>query len=66
MKAVKVGRMKLFLNDREVNAVELKAVFDTLDSGSSDGGTFEIIVLSDIDAKGNMYFDIEKYSTYGG
>jgi hypothetical protein len=41
-------------------------VFDTLDSGSSDGGTFEIIVLSDIDAKGNMYFDIEKYSTYGG
>jgi hypothetical protein len=56
--------MKMFLDDKEVNTVELKAVFDTLDSGPSDGGTFEIIVLSDIDEKGNMYFDIEKYSTF--
>ena len=56
--------MKIFLEDKELNAVELKAVFNTLDQGDPDGGTFEIIVLSDIDEKGNMYFEVEKYSTF--
>lgn len=58
--------MKLFLNDKEVNTVELKAVFDTLNHGDPDGGSFEVIVLSYIDVVGNMFFDIEKYSTFGG
>ena len=56
--------MRLFLNDKEVNAVELKAVFDNLNLGDPDGGTFEVITLSYIDTAGNMYFDIEKYSTF--
>lgn len=57
--------MKMFLDDREVNAVELKAVFDAL-KGDPDGGDVEMIVLSHIDQFGNLYFDIEKYSTFGG
>ncbi len=57
--------MQMFLNDREVNATELKAVFDTL-KGDPNGGDVEMIVLSEIDDVGNMYFDIEKYSTFGG
>jgi hypothetical protein len=56
--------MKMFLGNNEVNEVELKSVFDTLDYGPPDGGTFEIIVLSDIDEKGNIYFDIERYSAF--
>lgn len=56
--------MKMFLDDREVNIMELKAVFDNLDYGPPDGGTFESMVLSDIDDKGNMYFDVEKYSAF--
>ena len=62
--------MKMFLGDRESNAdreidaAELKAVFDNL-KGDPDGGDFEVIVLSHIDKSGNMYFDIEKYSTFG-
>lgn len=58
--------VKMFLNDKEINAVELKAVFNNLNSGDPDGGTFEVITLSYIDVAGNMYFDIEKYSTFGG
>lgn len=58
--------MKMFLDDKEVNAVELKAVFDSLNLGDPDGGSFEVIVLSYIDVAGNMYFDIEQYSTFGG
>ena len=57
--------MKMFLDDREVNAVELKAVLDTLKC-DPDGGDVEMIVLSHIDKNGNLYFDIEKYSTFGG
>ena len=63
--------MKMFLGDREsnsdrgVNAAELKAVFDTL-KGDPDGGDVEMIVLSYIDQFGNLFFDIEKYSTFGG
>lgn len=56
--------MKMFLRDREVNTVELKAVFDTL-KGDPDGGDIEMIVLSHIDKNGNMYFDMETYSTFG-
>jgi hypothetical protein len=51
--------------DREVDVVELKAVFDTL-KGDPDGGDVETIVLSHIDKFGNLFFDIEKYSTFGG
>lgn len=63
--------MKMFLadresnTDREINTMELKAVFNTL-KGDPDGGDFEIIVLSHIDQFGNLFFDIEKYSTFGG
>lgn len=57
--------MKTFLDDKEINAVELKAVFDTL-KGDSDGGNVEMIVLSHIDNSGNLFFDIETYSTFGG
>ena len=63
--------MKMFLGDRESNVdrkidtVELKALFDTL-RGDPDGGDVEMIVLSHIDQFGNLYFDIEKYSTFGG
>lgn len=61
--------MKMFLcdresnADREVNAVELRAIFDTL-KGDPDGGDFEVIVLSHVGENGNMYFDIERYSTF--
>ena len=63
--------MKMFLGDRETNtdreidAFELKAVFDTL-RGDPDGGDVEMIVLSHIDKFGNLFFDIEQYSTFGG
>ena len=63
--------MKMFLGDmesnadREINATELKAVFNSL-KGDPDGGDVEIIVLSHIDQFGNLFFDIEKYSTFGG
>lgn len=63
--------MKMFLGDkgsntdRQINATELKVVFDTL-KGDPDGGDVEMVVLSHIDQSGNLYFDIEKYSTFGG
>lgn len=63
--------MKMFLADREsnadreINTMELKSVFNTL-KGDPDGGDFEIIVLSHVDQFGNLFFDIEKYSTFGG
>ena len=63
--------MKMFLSDKEsiidkeVDVVALKAVFDTL-KGDLDGGDFEVIVLSHIDKSGNLFFDIETYSTFGG
>jgi hypothetical protein len=63
--------MKMFLadresnTDREINTVELKAVFDTL-KGDPDGGDVDIIVLSHVDQFGNLFFDIERYSTFGG
>ena len=58
--------MKLFLNDKEVTLEELKFALDNLDYGPPDGGTFETLALNDIDEDGNMYFDIEAYSTFGG
>ena len=63
--------MKMFLGDREtntdreINATELKAVFDAL-KGDPDGGDVEMIVLSHVDKFGNLFFDIETYSTFGG
>ena len=63
--------MKMFIgdrannSDREINAIELKAVFDTL-KGDPDGGDVEVIVLSYVDQFGNLFFDIETYSTFGG
>ena len=56
--------LKMFLDDREVNALELKAAFDALDAGPSDGGDYEIIALCDIDVSGNMYFEVEKHSAF--
>lgn len=50
--------MKMFLGDREsnadreVNALELKAVFDNL-KGDPDGGDVEMIVLSHLDKMKN-------------
>lgn len=63
--------MKMFLSDKEsitdkeVDVVELKAMFDAL-KGDPDGGNVEMIVLSHIDQFGNLFFDIERYSTFGG
>ena len=63
--------MKMFLSDKEsitdkeVDVVELRAMFDAL-KGDPDGGNVEMIVLSHIDQFGNLFFDIEKYSTFGG
>ena len=54
----------MFLDDREVNFTELKAVFDALNPGDPDGGDYEMIVLSDIDTTGNMYFEVAKYSAF--
>ena len=51
--------------DKEINTVELKAVLDTLE-GDPDGGDVEMIVLSHVDKFGNLFFDIEKFSTFGG
>lgn len=61
--------MKMFLtdresgSDREVNWVELRAVLNTLKC-DPDGGDVEMIVLWHVDGSGNMYFDIESYSTF--
>ena len=63
--------MKMFLSDKEsitdkeVDVVELRAMFDAL-KGDPDGGNVEMIVLSHIDKSGNLFFDIETYSTFGG
>ena len=63
--------MKMFLSDkesnsdREINATELKVVFDKL-KGDPDGGDVDMIVLSHVDQFGNLFFDIETYSTFGG
>lgn len=56
--------MKLFLNNSEVTLDELKEQLYNLDCGPPDGGTFEIIVLSDIDTNGDMYFEVEKHSAF--
>jgi hypothetical protein len=58
--------MKMFLDGNEVNTDELKEALSLLDYGEFDGGTFEIITLDLIDKDGNMYFNTEKYSTFGG
>lgn len=63
--------MKMFLGNRESNAdieidaIELKSVLDAL-KGDPDGGNVEMIVLSHIDKFGNLFFDIENFSTFGG
>ena len=56
--------MKLFLNDKEVTLNELRRALDNLDYGPPDGGTFEILVLEDIDSEGNLYFEIEVGSAF--
>lgn len=56
--------MKLFLNDKEVTLEELKFALDNLDYGPPDGGTFETLALNDINADGDMYFDIEVNSAF--
>ena len=56
--------MKLFLNDKEVTLAELKDALDNLDYGPPDGGTFETLALYDINADGDMYFDIEVNSAF--
>lgn len=56
--------MKLFLNNKEVTITELKLAFEKLDPGPPDGGSFEIMELYDIDENGNMFFEIEGYSSF--
>lgn len=56
--------MKLFLNDKEVTITELKSALDNLDPGPADGGTFEIIELCGINEDGDMFFEINGYSTF--
>ena len=56
--------MKLFLNNKEVTISELKSALDNLDPGPADGGTFEIMALDDINEDGDMFFEINGYSTF--
>ena len=58
--------MRLFIDGDEVTAEELKQRLDNLDCGEFDGGTFETIVLDHISMCGDMYFETERYSTFGG
>ena len=58
--------MKMFLDGNEVNVEKLKQALCRLDYGEFDGGTFEIITLDLIDEDGDMYFNTDKYSTFGG
>lgn len=56
--------MKLFLNDKEITITELKLAFENLNPGPADGGSFEIIELYDINEDGDMFFEINGYSTF--
>ena len=58
--------MKMFIDGNEVTIEELKQKITDLDCGDFDGGTFEVVTLDHISENGDMYFEIEKYSTYGG
>ena len=58
--------MKMFLDGKEVTTEGLKQVLDNLDCGEFDGGTFEVVVLDHISTGGDMYFETERYSTFGG
>ena len=58
--------MRMFINGNEVTVEELKYVLNNLDCGEFDGGTFEVVTLDHISAEGDMYFETERYSTFGG
>lgn len=58
--------MRLFIDGDEATLEELKQRLDNLECGEFDGGTFEIITLDHISISGDMYFETEKYSTFGG
>ena len=58
--------MRLFIDGDEVTLDELNQILNALDCGEFDVGTFEVIVLDHISHEGDMYFETEKYSTYGG
>jgi hypothetical protein len=58
--------MKMFLDGNEVTVEGLKQALENLDCGEFDGGTFEVITLDHISAEGDMYFETERYSTFGG
>jgi hypothetical protein len=58
--------MRLFIDGDEVTLDDLNQRLNALDFGEFDGGTFEVIVLDHISHEGDMYFETEKYSTYGG
>ena len=58
--------MKMLWDGNEITVEELKQVLNNLDCGEFDGGTFEVITLDHISAEGDMYFETERYSTFGG
>ena len=58
--------MRLFIDGDEVTLDELNKRLNALECGEFDGGSFEVIVLDHISHDGDMYFETEKYSTYGG
>lgn len=58
--------MRMFIDGNEITVKELKQALDNLDCGEFDGGTFEVITLDHISTDGDMYFETERYSTFGG
>ena len=57
--------MKILLDGNEITVEELKQALNNLDCGEFDGGTFEVITLDHISVDGDMYFETERYSTFG-
>ena len=58
--------MRLFIDGNEVTVEALKQRLENLDCGQFDGGTFEVIALDYISIDGDLYFETEVYSTFGG
>ena len=58
--------MRLFIDGDEVTLDELNKRLKALDCGEFDGCTFEVIVLDHISNECDIYFETEKYSTFGG
>lgn len=56
--------MKIFINGVESTVDDLREAYNNLDPGPADGGDFEELVLTDIDADGNLYFEVYTFSAF--